>query len=151
MEHYYQNNYLKFLFLGETPTRFNQINQLVDRELLPLQLHWETNLSKALADLHCYGQQFPPQVILLNVDVPLQLIFRFIEQFELLLSPLFSQTLFFLSGDQSSRVFKNLSQRFPFIAGFVEKPSERISIENIVVKLLGSFEKKISRIDHEMA
>ncbi|MEM9823799.1 MAG: hypothetical protein AAF985_22130 [Bacteroidota bacterium] len=134
---------MKFLFLGETPARFQKINQLVDRELLPLQLHLETNLSKALTDLHCYGHQFPPQVILLNVDAPLSLIQRFIEQLELLFAPLLSQTLLFLSGDHSSTVFADLSQRFPFISGFVEKPFERLSIEQIVAKLLGQFEKKI--------
>ena len=151
MKHYHQNNLLKFLFLGETPARFNKMHQMVDQELLPLDIQLESNLSMAITNLHQSTRHYLPQVIVLNVDAPQNAILRFIEQFELLLAPLYSQTLFFLSGDQSSQFFSTLSQRFPFIVGFIENPFERISIEKIVANLLSKIEEKLLPSNHEMA
>ncbi len=151
MNHYNQNNLLKLLFLGKNTQSFESLTQLINLDLLPLELAFKSDLTSTLVEFHRDKSVLFPQAIILDIDQPSDQLFRFIEQYELLIAPQASQTLFFLSGTKSSLSADTFIQRFSFITGFIEKPFGRKAIERIASHLLQLSDLSFCQLDLEVA
>lgn len=151
MKHYYYNNYLKFLFLGDTSDCLQNIHQLVHFDLLPLQMNAESDLNKATELLENLDRDKQPQVIVLNIDSPIREVVSFLEYFKVHFATQSLRPLFYITGNKSDEINQLLFQRFPFINNFVDYPIDRTVIEQIVSQLLIRSENSFQLPTPEMA
>jgi len=133
-----KNNLLSFLYIGETSKDYQQIEQIISEDLLPISTQLQTNLSKALFDLDRLNLRKIPQVILLNADLSSKVVLEFLQHYQKHIYNKFPTTLFYICSTEQQPL-STWKENFPFLSDFIHKPYHRESFEQIASRLLQQF------------
>ncbi|MFT4978604.1 MAG: CheY-like chemotaxis protein [Myxococcota bacterium] len=94
------------------------------QEALAFLRDWEENQA-------ALGERFPPDLILLDINMPVLDGFGFLEALEKLSLDIDSVVMLMLTSSNSRRD-KERAERFPWVRGYIEKPLTRKKIRHIL-------------------
>lgn len=124
----------KVLFIDDTEGDNNYIQLLIEIEKLPINPHFESTGSNALDYLEAINPDEFPEIIFVDINMPLMNGFEFIEAFKNKFYPKHQNTMMFVmsSSHRLSEIEK--AKSIPCIIDFIQKPLTKQIFNQKVVK-----------------
>lgn len=125
-----------FLFLDDSNEDNSYVDCLLRMEELPINAHFETSPAQALAYLRKLTPKKFPNVIMVDVNMPVMNGFEWAECYLLEFYLNYPDTIIFMVSSSPEIAKKNELADNPVIAGFLPKPfTKEVFDENIYSKL----------------
>lgn len=110
----------RFLFIDDSPTDNKYLSLLIRIKKLPIDPHFVYNAPKALQYLAtCDAAEFP-EVILIDINMPLMNGFEFVEAYLSQFSG--KDTLLYITSSSIQAADRDKAAQHPSIKDFIEKP-----------------------------
>ncbi len=133
-----------FLFLDDSNEDNSYVDCLLRMEELPVKAHFETNPAEALAYLRKVSPEKFPNVIMVDVNMPIMNGFEWAECYLLEFYLNHPDTIIFMVSTSPEIAKNNELADNPVIAGFLPKP---FSKELFDEKIYDSLKMKFSRME----
>jgi len=131
------SKHYRFLFIDDSPTDNKYLSLLIRIKKLPITPHFEYSAQKALDYLlKCEEDKFP-EVIMIDIGMPLMDGFEFVENY-VALFPNQNNTLLYITSSSVQISDRKKTKVNPNIKAFIEKPFNLQQFQNTILPDLGS-------------
>lgn len=122
----------RFLFIDDSPTDNKYLSLLIRIKKLPIDPHFEYSPQKALSYLlTCDSSEFP-EVIMIDINMPLMNGFQFVDKYVEQFKEKHPDTMLYITSSSIQVSDRDKADFNPHINAFIEKPFN-----------LGQFQQKI--------
>lgn len=122
----------KFLFIDDSEIDNSYIKMLIEIEDLPIEAHYCPSAIDALAYLQLLEEATFPQVIVVDINMPLMNGFEFVEKFKKDFYPKYPKTKLYISSSTRRISEIEKSRRLKIVEDFIAKPvSSDFFVENV--------------------
>lgn len=127
-----RNKQFRFLFIDDSPTDNKYLSLLIRIKKLPIEPHFEYSPQKALTYLtECSPEEFP-EVIMVDINMPLMDGFQFVDKYVADFKEKHPNTILYITSSSIQSSDREKTDVNPHINAFIEKPFN-----------LGQFQEKI--------
>lgn len=127
-----RNKLFRFLFIDDSPTDNKYLSLLIRIKKLPIEPHFEYSPQKALTYLtECASEEFP-EVIMVDINMPLMNGFQFVDKYVNDFKKKHPDTILYITSSSIQSSDREKTTANPHIHDFIEKPFN-----------LGQFQEKI--------
>ena len=117
-----QNKTFRFLFIDDSPTDNKYLSLLIRIKKLPIEPHFEYTPHKALTYLaECPDENFP-EVIMVDINMPLMNGFQFVEKYVSDFKDKHPNTILYITSSSIQSSDRERTAFHPHINDFIEKP-----------------------------
>lgn len=126
----------KFLFVDDSPTDNKYLSLLIRIKKLPIKPHFEYSPQKALSYLlQCKPEEFP-EVIMIDINMPLMNGFEFVDKYIEHFSNRKENTVLYITSSSIQLSDKEKAEKSPYIKGFIDKPFNLKQFEEKILPTL---------------
>lgn len=117
-----KKKYYRFLFVDDSPTDNKYLSLLIRIKKLPIQPHFEYSPHKAINYLlQCKADEFP-EVIMVDINMPLMNGFEFVNKYLELFEDRKKETIIYITSSSIQLADKERTAKNPKIKAFIDKP-----------------------------
>lgn len=117
-----QQKPFRFLFVDDSPTDNKYLSLLIRIKKLPIEPHFEYSPQKAISYLlKCKAEEFP-EVIMIDINMPLMNGFEFVEKYVELFQERKKNTILYITSSSIQLSDKEKTAKNPHVKDFIEKP-----------------------------
>ena len=128
----------RFLFIDDSPTDNKYLSLLVKIKKLPIQPHFVYSAQKALNYLmKCQPNEFP-EVLMVDINMPLMNGFEFVEKYLEYFGDTRPDSLIFITSSSIQLSDRERAEKHPRIRGFIDKPFNLRQFQDKILPVLDS-------------
>ncbi len=117
-----KNKSSRFLFVDDSPTDNKYLSLLIRIKKLPIEPHFEYSPHKAISYLlKCKADEFP-DVIMVDINMPLMNGFEFVDKYVELFQDRKKDTILYITSSSIQLSDKEKTAKNPYVKDFIEKP-----------------------------
>lgn len=126
----------RFLFVDDSPTDNKYLSLLIRIKKLPIQPHFEYSPQKALTYLlQCKPEEFP-EVIMIDINMPLMNGFEFVDKYIEHFDKRKEDTILYITSSSIQLSDKEKAEKNPYIKDFIDKPFNLKQFEEKILPVL---------------
>jgi len=117
-----KKKHFRFLFVDDSPTDNKYLSLLIRIKKLPIDAHFEYSPHKAINYLlQCKADEFP-EVIMVDINMPLMNGFEFVDKYLELFQDRKKDTIIYITSSSIQLADKEKTAKNPMIKDFIDKP-----------------------------
>lgn len=122
MQHNSKKKLFRFLFIDDSPTDNKYLSLLIRIKKLPIAPHFEYSPQKALTYLAECTQENFPEVIMIDINMPLMNGFQFVKKYVEKFKEKLPNTILYVTSSSIQMADREKITFNPYINAFIEKP-----------------------------